>query len=271
MRILYILFLFFSVDIISAQNIFDAANTRKYADHLQSVYDYKNANAEYIACLKANSSNDTLKELIAANYLRLKKYDIGLDLCKSITPHYYTKSTSLLFLNHCRCGSYYQQADSFIKTKYIKDEYLLLVWNLEYKINQMDYTHYYKWLKKNKQLYRELLATENYYTSVMQAHPKSPLKAALFSTIIPGAGKIYTGYKHDGIVSFLTIATSAFQAYRGFQKEGVKSVYGWIYGSVGVGFYLGNIYGSWKSAKKYNSEKKIYYRKKVETLSFNLL
>jgi len=271
LRILYILFLFFSVDIISAQNIFDAANTRKYADHLQSVYDYKNANTEYIACLKANSNNDTLKELIAANYLRLKKYDIGLVLCKSINPQYYTKSTSLLFLNHCRCGSYYQQADSFIKTKYKKNDSLRLIWNMEYKINQMDYAHYYKWLKQNKYIYSALPVAEDFYYSLMRAHPKSPMKALLLSTIIPGSGKIYTGYKHDGIVSFLTIATSAFQAYRGFHKEGVKSVYGWIYGGVGVGMYLGNIYGSWKSAKKYNSEKNIYYRKKVETLSFNLL
>ncbi len=257
---------------ISAQNnIFDVSHSRKYADYLQSKSDYKNANTEYLFCLQTNPNSDSLKEQIASNYLRLMKYDEGLNICKTITPQHYSKTTSLLFLNHCRFSHQYQQADSFIKTKYISNALLQTVWNLEYKINQLDYTHYYKWLKQNKNIYSALPGAEEYYSSVMRAHPKSPIKALLLSTLIPGAGKIYTGYRHDGFVAFASIATSAFQAYRGFHKAGIKSIYGWIYGGVGVGFYVGNIYGSWKSAKKYNSEQKIYYKKKVETLSFNML
>ncbi len=259
------------MNIISAQNIFDETNSRRYADHLQQVYDYKKATAEYLTCLKTKPQNDTLKELIAANYLRLKKYRQGISLCKTITPQYFSKNTSLLFLNHCRYASQYQQADSFMRNKYAKNDSLLLVWGMEYKCNELDYSHYYKWLKKNEQVYSNLSATENYYESLMKTRPKSPLKAALMSTIIPGWGKIYTKQKHDGIVAFITVGTLAFQAYRGFHLQGVKSAYGWIYGAVGAGMYLGNIYGSWKSAKKYNSGQKIYYKKKVEMLSFNLL
>ncbi len=277
MRTLYVLFSLLCVNIISAQNIFDVNSSRKYGNYLQSKSEYKEANTEYINCLNANPNNDTLKELIAANYLRLKKYENGLYMCKTISPQYYSKNISLLFLNHCRRANQYQQADSFIKAKYPQNDSLQRIWNMEYKINEMDYTHYYKWLKQHKYIYSESPLTENYYSSVMLAHPKSPLKAALLSTVIPGAGKMYAGDRHDGIVALLTVGTFAFQAYRGYsnkemgKKMGFKSPYFWIFGSVGVGFYFGNIYGSWKSAKKYNSDQKIYYKKKVEVLSFNLL
>lgn len=271
MKTVYILICLFCTKYISAQNIFDETHTRKYADYLQFRFEYKKATIEYHTCLKQNPSDDTLKEIIAGNYLRLKKYNEGLALCKTIAPQYYSKNTSLLFLNHCRSANQYQQADSLIKTKYYHNDSLQLVWQLEYQLSKLDYRHYYKWLKQNDSIYQYLNATEDYYTSVMRAHPKSPLKAALMSTIIPGWGKMYTQYKHDGFVAFVSVATSAFQAYRGFHKQGIKSAYGWIYGGVGVGMYLGNIYGSWKSAKKYNSEQKIYYKKKVEVLTFNLL
>jgi hypothetical protein len=41
-------------------------------------------------------------------------------------------------------------------------------------------------------------------------------------------------------------------SYRGFSKKGVKSANGWIFGSLTVGFYFGNIFGSYKAAKNYN-------------------
>jgi hypothetical protein len=45
-----------------------------------------------------------------------------------------------------------------------------------------------------------------------------------------------------------------WQAYRGFSKSGKNSVYGWVFASLATGFYIGNIFGSHKSAKKYNKK-----------------
>ncbi len=81
---------------------------------------------------------------------------------------------------------------------------------------------------------------------------KSAFLAGTLSMLIPGTGKVYCGRWKDGLMSVLFIGTTAFQAYRGFDKKGVKSVYGWIMGGLSFGFYIGNIYGSAKAAKNYN-------------------
>ena len=82
---------------------------------------------------------------------------------------------------------------------------------------------------------------------------KSPFIAAGLSTILPGAGKVYTKNWKDGLFSLLFVASSAWQSYRGFNKNGVKSAYGWIFGAITIGLYGGNIFGSWKAAKVHNS------------------
>jgi hypothetical protein len=101
-----------------------------------------------------------------------------------------------------------------------------------------------------------------YYESSQLKH-KSIFLAGTMSAIIPGTGKLYTGRWKDGLMSLVFVGTSAFQAYRGFEKKGVKSVYGWIMGGLTLGFYFGNIYGSSKSAKNYNSNQRLMYVDKV--------
>jgi hypothetical protein len=88
---------------------------------------------------------------------------------------------------------------------------------------------------------------------------KSPFLASTLSTIIPGTGKIYCGRWKDGLMSVLFIGATAYQAYRGFDKKGTKSVYGWIMGGMSVGFYFGNIYGSAKAARIFNTHQQSIY------------
>lgn len=82
--------------------------------------------------------------------------------------------------------------------------------------------------------------------------PKKPWVAVMMSAILPGSGKFYTGNYKDGIFSLLVVGGSAFQAYRGFNKDGVSSTSGWIFAGLTTGFYAGNVYGSAKSAQVYN-------------------
>jgi hypothetical protein len=85
---------------------------------------------------------------------------------------------------------------------------------------------------------------------------KSPFIAAGFSAIIPGTGKFYTKNWSDGIFSMLFVAGNAWQAYRGFNEHGVRSAYGWAFAGLSASFYIGNIFGSAKAAKRYNKNKK---------------
>jgi TM2 domain-containing membrane protein YozV len=81
---------------------------------------------------------------------------------------------------------------------------------------------------------------------------KSPLAAALLSAVLPGSGKIYAGEYGDGIHSLVFIGLIGTLAGLSFHADGVGSVRGWIYASVGGLLHAGNIYGSISSARRYN-------------------
>jgi hypothetical protein len=85
---------------------------------------------------------------------------------------------------------------------------------------------------------------------------KSPVIAASFSAVIPGTGKFYTKNWADGVVSMLFVVANAWQAYRGFNDHGIKSSYGWTFASLSASFYIGNIFGAVKAAKRYNKNKR---------------
>ncbi|MFN4122108.1 MAG: hypothetical protein ACK4GL_02250 [Flavobacteriales bacterium] len=97
---------------------------------------------------------------------------------------------------------------------------------------------------------------------------KSPALAAGMSAIVPGVGKFYTKDWKDGLIGFFTIGAAAYQSVRGFQRRGVNSAYGWIFGGLATGFYIGNIYGSAASAHRYNKKVKKKLKLKIEN-TFN--
>lgn len=101
---------------------------------------------------------------------------------------------------------------------------------------------------------------------------KSPVVAGILSGIVPGTGKMYSKDYVNGIISLLFIGATTYQAYTRFSKNGSKSVSGWIYGGIGFGFYLGNIYGSVKSAKRYNQKinKNLYDKTKTYITGINI-
>lgn len=81
---------------------------------------------------------------------------------------------------------------------------------------------------------------------------KSPALAALLSSVVPGAGKIYSGRLGDGIFSLLLFSFTAWEAYTGFDEDGASSVKGWTFAALSSFFYMGNIYGSYAAAKIHN-------------------
>ncbi len=83
---------------------------------------------------------------------------------------------------------------------------------------------------------------------------KSPVVAGLISAIIPGSGKVYAGRWKDGIISFIMTTTTAFIAYRGYNKN-PQNFYPWGMGTLAVIYYSGNIYGSTQAVLKYNKDK----------------
>jgi hypothetical protein len=112
----------------------------------------------------------------------------------------------------------------------------------------------------------------NIYSRTKDINRKSPAAAVALSCIVPGMGKIYSHDWKDGLMSLLFVAANAWQSYRGFWKKdelGIakfnpKSVTGWVFGGLAVGFYSANLFGSWKSATLYNSNQTDRIRHETE-------
>jgi hypothetical protein len=85
-----------------------------------------------------------------------------------------------------------------------------------------------------------------------QTKKKSAGLAGLLSAVVPGLGKVYSKDWKDGIIAFVFTGTMMLQSVRNFNRKGFDNPRGYIYGAIGTGFYLGNIYGSVKSAKNFN-------------------
>ncbi|MDO8585773.1 MAG: CDC27 family protein [Armatimonadota bacterium] len=83
---------------------------------------------------------------------------------------------------------------------------------------------------------------------------KSPTKAVLLSTALPGAGQIYAGKRADGLVAaasillFSALAADASHSRRYGERD--------IFILFNAGQYLGNIYGARRAAKLHNRMEK---------------
>ena len=100
---------------------------------------------------------------------------------------------------------------------------------------------------------RDKAATySKYAVQGTQLSTRSPFLAGFLSTIVPGAGRVYTGRVGDALTSLLTVGLTGWQTYDGFRRDGLSSVKGWTLGTLGGIFYVGNIYGSVISARVYN-------------------
>jgi TM2 domain-containing membrane protein YozV len=271
MKKAFILF-FFSISVnLMAQtmNIFDKQNTENFAAYLQNTGQFAFAAEEF----ERLHFFDPLNTLYARQFL--KNYRLAQLTEKGIARYKYLTDTLKM--------------DESIKKEY----YRLLVEQQKYTTVYSDIINFkpfdskenMEWelamLMLNKN-YSEAItfAQNNQYNSnsfeiliqdYQQLQQKNIVMAATFSAIIPGTGKIYAGKWKEGIFSFLFVGASAFQAYRGFSKNGAHSLYGWLFSGIGISFYAGNVFGAIDATNSYNHELYEKYHLKVTTSYSSLL
>lgn len=73
---------------------------------------------------------------------------------------------------------------------------------------------------------------------------RSPWVAGALSAVVPGLGRVYIGRWKDGLMSAILVGLPAGFAANGFADNGVKSVRGWLLGTMATALYVGNVYGS---------------------------
>jgi hypothetical protein len=81
-------------------------------------------------------------------------------------------------------------------------------------------------------------------------------------SIIPGLGYAYTGHNQTAVTAFLVNGLLGYATYTNIKNANYGM--GILTGVFNLSFYLGNIYGGIKSAKRYNEQQKELLIKKIE-------
>lgn len=82
-------------------------------------------------------------------------------------------------------------------------------------------------------------------------YKKSPIKAALLSSVVPGLGKFYAGKKGAAIASFATTTALGLMVVETYYRtKNIKSPQVITFGTLFTFFYVGNIFGSYFSVQQ---------------------
>ena len=219
-----------------------------FANFLFNTRQYDFASQEYLKLVYLQPENALLKKRTLESFRLNNDLNAGLHFSKSFfNPHdsvsilFYPEIVKLRMLSGKPILADHLQIDSSVYSLHYNESLLL-----DYMISGM-------WKEVHMNAHK--ISSSDLYKFTQNTPEEkqiSPFLATALSTIIPGTGKIYARRWKDGISSFLFVGLTGFQSYRGFNKSGIKSTYGWIMGGLSFGFYLGNIYGSHKAAANYN-------------------
>lgn len=255
-----------------AQNIYNYENSLKFATYLYKTQQYNFAAKEYERLLFMRPENDTIKLQLMQIYRKANRFDFGIERSKTFYPELNLmpqaqalEFSKLLLQNEAinEAENFWQINSSLEKNDKIVFQATALALQSKWQ-NSLDLLN---------QLENQQIPVVQEYQSVLHEAVsiklKKPFVAASLSTIVPGLGKIYSKDWKDGLVAFLFVGSTAWQAYRGFNEKGTDSPYGWIFAAVGTGFYIGNIFGSARSARQYNHRIKHQTQDKIENIFYS--
>lgn len=136
---------------------------------------------------------------------------------------------------------------TLIKPNFSKDIQLLMPISISLLDNNLPLAQ--ELLSQAAQEYTIFTASNDFAKSIKT---KNPALALTLSILLPGSGKWYTGSFSSFATSFLTIGGfTAGTIYTGIKYEW-KNWRPYVFGSLALIFYISDIYGSYKSAQRYN-------------------
>lgn len=267
-RILFLMFSLLSAAVSFAQtDLYTVENSLKFGDYLYASKNFKSAAAEFERVIFMNPSDEMTRIKLLSSYRRAGQFDLGIKRYHDLYPNgkadnsLLNKEVALMYVYN----NQFVDFDNFRIENQLppKLDTTLLIGMLL--------------LQERYELAGQVLTGNDSYPEltsiVLQANQlplKSPILALSMSALVPGSGKIYAGQWKDGLFSLLFTGLSAWQAYRGFHKDGVSSFYGWLYSGVSLGFYAGNLYGSYKAVSRYNYQQKHEISHGVQDLLYQL-
>jgi tetratricopeptide (TPR) repeat protein len=238
------------------ENVFDYDHSKKFAEYLFKTGQYDYAIEEYQRTIFLNPFDQEAKYKIVKSYIKKEDFSNAAGYFHRFFPAFDTLPVSFQrtgIVIHLFLGEYDTTEQLLSKSALDSTEYQ--TWKLGVYLLKKDWPVAKKFYDKHQN--NPSVIFHQFGTALnrrLEAKTKSPFVAGALSTMVPGLGKVYTKNYGDAAIAFLFTGLNAWQAYRGFQKDGVKSVRGWIFAGLGGSFYLGNIYGSVKAAKRYNKK-----------------
>ncbi|MEA1877183.1 MAG: hypothetical protein U9N86_09970 [Bacteroidota bacterium] len=255
----------------NAQNLYDSEHSKAFAQYLLSSRQYPLAAMELERIVFMESDNENAKNQLIVAYRKGNDWIAGIDKIKSWYPLNNPDSTlarewiKLLLLNHefPEAQAYLTKQPKLPQSAIGYYQFVTLMLSEEFAAAAFFINKEYLGHNTESKELSSILKRQQAYRY------KKPGIALGLSAFVPGLGKVYTKDWKDGLISLLFVATNAWQAYRGFSKDGIQSVYGWIFGSMAVGFYGSNLYGSWKSAADYNMRLNNDLHHEIEAAVYN--
>ena len=252
-----------------AQDLFDEENTLRYANYLYNQGNYALAIPEFERLVFYNPEEIRYKAQLVESYFNTGEYQQVETSIDRWTADIVEYPLSLYYLkSRLRLGEFTvaQQVVNSDEYQFPKEEIpsisiatlgLSGEWDKASEVCRDTPTAYHS------------VTFQNYCQVVGEAqnfNEKNKFVAAGLSMLIPGLGKVYTKDYVDGIANLLFVGATAFQSYRGFKNDDINDLQGWIYGGAALSFYLGNIYGSWLAANRYNDR---FYESKQKELDIS--
>lgn len=266
--ILFLAITFFSAG-LKAQNFYDEEHSAKFAEYLFQSQQFDLAAQEYERLVFSNSNKINYQLNLLKSYRKSGNYPIASkrfqDLYKDsawFAPEPIAQEYIHLLMLENNLPQAWQFNSMNKNIPGVQQQLNLLQLSLLSK-NWKQADSISNLIQNLDPEYKSLL------TDASQMKKRYPGVALTFSMIVPGTGKIYSGYWKDGIISLLFVAATGWQSYRGFSKKGSESVSGWIWGSISTGFYLGNLYGSFKAAKRFNNRQNELLHKRAESYIYS--
>ncbi len=261
---LVIIFLLSFSSNLFSQNLYDREHTKRFAGYLFSNQEYCFAASEYERLLFFDTSSDFARlRLLQSNRL-CGNYDLAFNHFKSFFGESIYNAQTSYILEYFKLNvttNNIDEANNLLNQTDVFEDKTKLNFQASLVLIGDDWSKLSYYISGDTKISGEVLNLAN---SAISEKYKKPFVAAGLSTILPFAGRFYTKDYYDGLISFLLVAGNAWQSYRGFKKKGTESVYGWIMGGLSASFYLGNIFGSHKSALRYNTNIRKKYQKNAK-------
>ncbi len=251
-------------------DLFDENHTMQFARYLYFSGQYVAAIDEFERAIFLNKQNDTAKYFLLSSCLRASKYDEGIAASNRLFDQdKFSNQTAAMLHSKLLVGKKSETLGLFASQ--ISNDTLKRLMNLQYAFQKSDWKEVQRIYSDSHSMNTLLFEPfDKLVEQSRQVKHRSGFVAGAMSAIIPGSGKVYTGNWKDGAISLIMLSATSFQAYRGYNRNGFESAKFWIFGGLSTGFYLGNIYGSAKSAQKFNRTKNDELIKKSRQIYISL-